>query len=345
MADGEISKDFLTGCYTRAGLYPQVQQLQSDYHRYRAPFSVLIIDIDHFKPHNDKYGHATGDEILKYFVHSIRASLVAEPTFLFRLGGDEFVVLFPAKASDEVKRLADRMNENLKRMPYQMSDRPVKLSFSAGISSYPMNGDTAEELLHRADQAMYFSKQAGRGRVTQYGNFFFVRLKRPARVFILLALAFFSGFEIGLVVQSRFDFARKILGAARETESFVAYLKEEASHTMKSVRPLFEIAPVVNSPNVSSLLDNIQKSSAASSGAPPTTAPPVIAPPESAPPARAWDLVYLKSGGILQGVILKEDEVRLTLQLNISANRGVLVLEKADVLKIVRKSAPEGSKL
>src|SRR3989338_8934447 len=102
MADGELGKDFLTGCYTREGLYPQVQKLQEDYQRYQTPFSVLIIDIDRFKSFNDKYGHETGDKILKYFSNAIRLDLVAERTHLFRLGGDEFVILFPAKEPDVV---------------------------------------------------------------------------------------------------------------------------------------------------------------------------------------------------------------------------------------------------
>ncbi len=301
MADGELSKDFLTGYYTREGLYPQVQKLQADYQRHQVPFSVLIIDIDHFKSFNDKYGHATGDEILKYFSNAIRLDLAAEQAHLFRLGGDEFVILFPAKEPDEVQHLAKRMNENLRRIPHRVGDLPVKLSFSAGIASYPANGGTAEELLHRADQAMYFSKHIGRGRVTQYGNFFVVRLKQAARLLSILLLAFLVGLGIKFGIQSYPNLENKILG--------------ETSHAMRSVGSWFERRPLVRPKEIS-----------------------------AAPPTMAWDLITLKSGRVIQGIILEEDELRLTLQLNISAERGVLVLEKADVLKIARKAAPADDK-
>ncbi len=322
MADRELSKDFLTGYYTREGLYPQVQKLLSDYQRYHSPFSLLIIDIDRFKSFNDKYGHATGDEILKYFSNAIRLDLVAEQAQLFRLGGDEFVILFPAKEPDEVKRLAKRMNENLKRTPHRVGDRSVKLSFSAGIASYPANGGTAEELLHRADQAMYFSKQAGRGRVTPYGKFFIVRLEQAARLLSILALAFLVGLGTKIGIQSYPNLENKILGIFSKAETLKAHLREEASQAMRSVGSRFKRRSLVRPPEISAPPPLVQKPEAGSLSAPPTT---------------AWDLVYLKSGGVIQGIILKEDESRLTLQLNISAGKGLLVLDKADVLKIVRE--------
>ena len=326
MANGELIKDFLTGYYTREGLYPQVQKLQSDTQRTQTPFSILIVDIDHFKVYNDKYGHATGDEILKYFSNSIRLNLVAERTHFFRLGGDEFVVLFPVKESDEVKRLANRINENLRHLPYQLGDRQIRLSFSAGIASYPAHGSTAEELLHHADQAMYFSKRSGRGRVTSYGNFFVVKLERAVRLFFVLALAFLVGLGMEFGIQSRPTLENKILDLISKAEPFVAYLKREASHAIHSFRSLYETAPpVVRPPEISPPPPPIEKPNA---------------PTVSVPPTTTWDFITLKSGRVIQGTIVEEDQNRLTLQLNISAKRGVIVLEKANVSKIVRKSDP-----
>ena len=328
IVEGEANKDFLTGYYTREGLYPRMQKLQLDYQSYQTPFSILIMDLDHFKPYNDKYGHATGDEILKYFSNFIRTDLVAEQTYLFRLGGDEFVALFPAKKPDEVRRLTNRMIKNLRRAPCSVGNRQVKLSFSAGISSYPAHVDTSPELLHRADQAMYFSKRTGRGRVTQYDNFLMMRLEQVMRFLSVLVLAVFVGFGIEFGIQSYPALENKIfLGIAGKADPLVAYLKEKASHAMKSVGSSFKTEFLARRLEIPTPpFSSIQKPDGE---------------PLNTPPMIERDLIYLKSGKVIQGIILKEDESRLTLQLNISAKKAVLMLEKSDVLKIVRKNTPE----
>ena len=366
MDDVELSKDFLTGFYTRQSLYPLMQKLQLDTQRYQSPFSILMIDLDHFKPYNDKYGHAKGDEILKYFSTSIRLSLVAEPTIQFRLGGDEFVILFPAKEANEVKRLISRINEDLRRTPYPMGGRPVKLGFSAGIVSYPAHEGTPSELLHYADEALYFSKRNGRGRVTQYGHFFNVKLERAARSFCILTLTFLTGYATGSLIQPHLNLEYKILGLIGKTKSVMTHLREESSHAMGSIRSL---GYLVRPPEISAPSSQIKAPDLKFSSAPQVTAqdlvdlksiqsflvalpsvgrpeistlsPPVKKPDPklmSGPPTGGWDLVYMKSGGVIQCVILKEDEARLTLQLDISAEKGLMVVDKTDVLKIVKKT-------
>ena len=121
----------------------------------------MFLDLDHFKTVNDRYGHQTGDDLLRQVAQRLVAS-VRESDTVARLGGDEFtVILEGAQRVEDAGAVASKILEAL-AAPYQLSDRELRTTASVGIAIYPLDGGTAEELLREADVAMYSAKDAGR---------------------------------------------------------------------------------------------------------------------------------------------------------------------------------------
>jgi diguanylate cyclase (GGDEF)-like protein len=115
---------------------------------------LLFIDLNGFKGINDEYGHAAGDKILTTVATRI-AARVRTGDFVCRYGGDEFVVILPnVPDAQAVTRVADTIRERV-ALPYWIQDNEQHLTAAIGESMYPHDGDNAEGLLHRADQAMY----------------------------------------------------------------------------------------------------------------------------------------------------------------------------------------------
>ena len=150
----ETGKDFLTNCYAREGLIPYLKKMEEEYLTNKRPFSVLIMDVDHFKSFNDKYGHLYGDEVLKYFSSSMRLDLEDEENAAFRFGGDEFVTVFPNKAPGDAYRLASRLRKNIRTRSCLIKGRQISITFSGGISGYPTDANTIEDILDKADKAL-----------------------------------------------------------------------------------------------------------------------------------------------------------------------------------------------
>ena len=189
LLDG-AQKDSLTMCYAKESLLPFMEKMRAEYAAYRKPFSVMLIDIDGFKSFNDKHGHMFGDEALKYFSSSLRLSLEDEDCVIIRFGGDEFVIIFPGRTPKEVCRLANHTENNIKKRPFLFKGREYHISFSGGIASCPHDGIEVQDILDKADKAMYFSKRHGSGRTTQYSQmqFVFMWLLRKIAVTTLLAM-------------------------------------------------------------------------------------------------------------------------------------------------------------
>src|SRR5262245_46345794 len=126
-----------------------------------ASLAVLFIDLDRFKQINDVFGHDAGNQVLCEAAKRIGRS-VREHDTVSRLGGDEFSVLLEGiEATSRVSAIADRIRADLNR-PFKVADREVYVSASIGIALFPRDGDSAEELLKRADVAMYQAKKNGR---------------------------------------------------------------------------------------------------------------------------------------------------------------------------------------
>lgn len=176
-------KDFLTNCFTRNTLYPFLDKLQLEASTTNKPFSIMLIDLDHFKSMNDTYGHAFGDDVLRYFSSSLRLILEGDDVsgidknFIFRYGGDEFIIVFPGKRSHEAYRKALKILYNIRRRHFLFRGRQFKITFSGGIATLPKDATTIDKLIECADRAMYFSKRRGKGRATQYSKIRAERIK------------------------------------------------------------------------------------------------------------------------------------------------------------------------
>ncbi|EJM39755.1 diguanylate cyclase (GGDEF) domain-containing protein [Pseudomonas sp. GM33] len=137
--------------------------------------AVLFLDIDHFKRINDSLGHDAGDELLKVLAAHIKSSVRSHEDVVARFGGDEFCLLIDLHDRDEARQLAQRIMLKMKE-PIELAGRRMVMTTSIGISLFPEDGKTCEELLKNADLALYQSKGSGRNGL----NFFSANLKTRA---------------------------------------------------------------------------------------------------------------------------------------------------------------------
>jgi two-component system cell cycle response regulator len=157
--------DPLTGLHNRRYMNGQLKALLERAALGGGPVSVLVLDIDHFKRINDAHGHPVGDEVLREFairlVSNVRA--VDVPC---RFGGEEFVVLMPDTRAEDALRIAERIRGHAGGQPYRVANGAELLSVtvSVGVAAY-QPGDMPEDLLRRADAALYDAKGGGRNRV------------------------------------------------------------------------------------------------------------------------------------------------------------------------------------
>ena len=158
--------DQLTGLHNRRYMSRHLDNLLSDAQKGGKPLAFVIMDIDFFKTVNDTYGHDIGDEVLREFGKRIPAN-VRGIDLVCRYGGEEFVVVMPDTDVAYAATVSERLRKSIETTPIEISRAPGKLNItiSIGIAKSEGDGDTAEALLHRADQALYRAKRTGRNRV------------------------------------------------------------------------------------------------------------------------------------------------------------------------------------
>ena len=155
--------DPLTGLANRVLLADRMKTAIGNARRYSFRLAVLFVDLDRFKPINDSLGHEIGDKLLKTVAERMR-STVREADTVSRLGGDEFVVLLSrVHAASDAAHVAKNIIAALSQ-PYHIEGHELLLTASIGISIYPDSGKDANNLLRRADEAMYSAKGQGRNR-------------------------------------------------------------------------------------------------------------------------------------------------------------------------------------
>lgn len=154
-------QDPLTGLANRLLIYKRLNKATQGAGHASRVFSILYLDIDHFKTVNDSLGHNIGDELLIEVARRLK-QLTQGQDIASRLGGDEFMILcYSAKTMDSVTELARAINDSL-RQPFNVESETVFVSSSIGVCLYPEHGDTAETLVRNADTAMYHAKRGGR---------------------------------------------------------------------------------------------------------------------------------------------------------------------------------------
>ena len=156
----EAQTDNLTGLANRRSMETQML----DWLEEGTGFSLIVLDIDHFKVINDTHGHLAGDKVLKY-LGKLLLAMASENEHYFRFGGEEFIVLMPHMTKEDAYLYAEKIRNKL-----ELTISPVgqPITVSLGVSSFPTDGVTAHEVLEHADQALYFAKGKGRNCTVVY---------------------------------------------------------------------------------------------------------------------------------------------------------------------------------
>ena len=161
--------DLVTGVHNHRYLQERLRQEVARSARSHSPFGVLMLDLDNFKPVNDRHGHSDGDRVL----HNIGAAIndhVRTSDVVARYGGDEFVVLMPDTPAEHAELVAQRVVAGVLQGRHVMSDASeVSVGISAGLAVYPADGRTSATLLQAADAAMYSAKRSGGKHVGRSG--------------------------------------------------------------------------------------------------------------------------------------------------------------------------------
>ncbi len=157
--------DDLTGIYNYRYFVQKLQEEKKRAIRYNLPLSIIMVDIDWFKKLNDSYGHEVGNIVLKKLA-SIINHCIRDVDIFARYGGEEFVIILPQTPQTEATGISERIREQVESMIIDIGNTSkVKITVSVGISSFPENGKSAEDLVSVADQALYRAKGSGKNLV------------------------------------------------------------------------------------------------------------------------------------------------------------------------------------
>lgn len=164
------STDPLTGLYNRRRFTDVLKREFAVTKRYKNTLSCLLLDLDHFKSINDRFGHDAGDQVLKEVARRISGSL-REVDLAARYGGEEFVVLLPHTSKGDALIVAERLLKNVSRQAFNFGSELVTVTASIGCAgNSDVQSDQAEDLVKAADIALYEAKNAGRNRVVRYSG-------------------------------------------------------------------------------------------------------------------------------------------------------------------------------
>jgi two-component system, cell cycle response regulator len=160
--------DSLTGASNRRYFNRQLTRELNRAQRGRGQLSLLLLDIDHFKRINDRYGHGVGDEVLQEFARRIAQGLPRRIDWYARLGGEEFTVALPETGLAGAAVVAERIRQQVADTPFQGSCGPIPVTVSIGVSGTAAlsMAPSVDALLESADRCLYSSKDSGRNRVT-----------------------------------------------------------------------------------------------------------------------------------------------------------------------------------
>jgi diguanylate cyclase (GGDEF)-like protein len=166
--ENQSVRDGLTGLFNRHFMQISLDRELSRAARRNQSLAVLMLDVDHFKRFNDTYGHAAGDEALKGVADVLKSSIRPED-IACRYGGEEFTLLLADTSTKAAFERSERILDVVSSLSVQLAGRTYRgLTISIGVAMYPNDGETLDELLRKADEALYRSKRQGRNQVTLY---------------------------------------------------------------------------------------------------------------------------------------------------------------------------------
>ncbi|MFC2009199.1 GGDEF domain-containing protein [Chloroflexota bacterium] len=158
------SYDTLTGLLNRRAILEKVNEWLLHVRRYKGHLTVAMLDIDHFKRVNDKYGHRAGDRVLADLSSMMQRS-IRRTDFVGRYGGQEFLIILPRTDAAGAAVMAERVRASLEGVPmHDAEGNDFKVTASLGVAEY-FDEDDEDSLISRADAALYRAKEAGRNRV------------------------------------------------------------------------------------------------------------------------------------------------------------------------------------
>jgi len=135
--------------------------------KFRLKFSFLMLDIDHFKNYNDRYGHLAGDAILLEVARAVKEN-IRQIDFMGRYGGEEFSLILAETDKEQARFAAERIRQAIESRQITVYDENLKVTASIGLVTFPDDAQDREGLIERADEALYLAKQAGRNRICAY---------------------------------------------------------------------------------------------------------------------------------------------------------------------------------
>lgn len=159
--------DELTWLYNRRAFNEQANLEYERLQRTNTPFSLLLLDIDHFKRINDTYGHLVGDQVLKSIAEIITGACRSED-FISRYGGEEFIILAPNQLEQEKESLAERIRRQVENSQIDIGSETLQVTVSVGVAFWDVNFQTVDSWTQAADSALYKAKEEGRNRVLIY---------------------------------------------------------------------------------------------------------------------------------------------------------------------------------
>ncbi|MFH1731683.1 MAG: diguanylate cyclase [Planctomycetota bacterium] len=157
-------RDPLTKLYNRRTFHDQLEAQIDIAGRRSEPFALLMLDIDHFKAFNDTYGHQAGDAVLEWFAGHCK-KCAGEANLVCRYGGEEFTVIMPKATAEDGQVMAEKIRTHVERAGFRYGETVLKVTLSCGVAAFPDHGADGDELVRKADRAMYRAKAGGRNLV------------------------------------------------------------------------------------------------------------------------------------------------------------------------------------
>ena len=155
--------DVLTFLPNRRKIIASLQEEVIRSNRYGTALSISILDLDHFKNVNDTYGHTTGDEVLRSVAARLREQ-IRHPDTIGRYGGEEFLIVLPNSQIQAAAEQASRLCQQIRRTSIDANTHVLSVTISIGVAQFRVGQENWEGFLHRADEALYQAKNAGRDR-------------------------------------------------------------------------------------------------------------------------------------------------------------------------------------
>jgi len=159
--------DELTGLYNHRALVEHLAAEITRAKRLEIPVSIGFLDIDLFRKINERYGHPMGDTVLKKLAEVVKAS-VSREDIAGRWGGEEFVLIFPTKTEEQAFDHLEEIRKKIESVKF--IDRGPTVTISIGTASFPSNANSADELVEKADKALFRSKSTGRNRIVRFSE-------------------------------------------------------------------------------------------------------------------------------------------------------------------------------